>query len=72
MTHFPHKFVPRSSLRSTSGTEVPSKPGSLRDLMWGRPVFKAPDLNPRPAFDSVPFTLAHVPSITRRAEIRRA
>lgn len=72
MTHFPHRFVPRSAASQPSGTSVPPKPGSLRDLMWGRPVFKAPDLNPRPVFDSVPFTPAHVPSITRRPESRRA
>jgi hypothetical protein len=32
-----------------------------RDILWGRPVFKAPELpNPRVAFDPLPFTAVRV------------
>jgi len=32
-----------------------------RDILWGRPVFKAPELpNPRVIFDPLPFTAVRV------------
>lgn len=32
----------------------------LRDLTWGRPIFKAPTLpNPRIVFDPTPFRFLH-------------
>ncbi|MBI3884939.1 MAG: hypothetical protein HY302_04325 [Opitutae bacterium] len=37
-------------------------PGALpRDVLWGRPLFKAPRLpNPRIAFDPLPFTATRI------------
>ncbi|MDD3179743.1 MAG: hypothetical protein PHQ04_05250 [Opitutaceae bacterium] len=55
MTHFPRKARDRA-------TPPPPLLGSVKqalagDLLWGRPVFKAPHLpNPRVAFDPLPFT----------------
>lgn len=55
MTHFPHKvrqprLVPLSGIHAS----VPSAP--MRDILWGRPLFKAPSLpNPRVAFEPLPF-----------------
>ncbi len=54
MTHFP-----RNSSKSPAAKPPGpvAKPRLLRDLMWGRPLFKAPALpNPRVAFDPLPFT----------------
>lgn len=54
MTHFPRNSAPRPAAKPPRPA---AKPGLLRDLMWGRPVFKAPALpNPRVAFDPLPFT----------------
>lgn len=59
MTHFPQQSPSRSA-RPTSGPGTSPTPGLLRDLMWGRPVFKAPALpNPRIEFD-LPFLPARV------------
>lgn len=59
MTHFPQKSAPRPA-QPASGTAAQPKPGLLRDLMWGRPVFKAPTLpNPSVEFD-LPFLPARV------------
>jgi len=56
MTYFPRASRPRAP-----GT---AKTGVLRDVLWGRPVFKAPHLpSPRAAFDPLPFTATR---ITRR------
>ena len=33
----------------------------MRDVLWGRPLFKAPTLtNPRVAFDPLPFTATRI------------
>lgn len=64
MTHFPH----HPSLRPAAtppGMRKPAAPAMMRDVLWGRPMFKAPSLpNPRIAFDPLPFTatrLTHRP-----------
>ena len=37
------------------------QPVLTRDILWGRPVFKAPELpNPRVTFDPLPFTAVRV------------
>ncbi|HYC71728.1 MAG TPA: hypothetical protein VEB66_11005 [Opitutaceae bacterium] len=60
MTHFPQKSAPRPA-KPANGTGASPKPGLLRDLVWGRPVFKAPALpNPRIVFDPLPFQAARV------------
>lgn len=47
----------------TEGTAVPTarKRFLQRDILWGKPVFKAPALpNPRVTPDALPFTAARV------------
>jgi hypothetical protein len=40
---------------------IPVKQAWTQDMIWGRPVFKAPKLpNPRTIFDPLPFTAARV------------
>jgi len=60
MTHFPHN----GRLQRATPTPAPStsaKSGLMRDVLWGRPLFKAPSLpNPRVAFDPLPFTAQRV------------
>lgn len=64
MTHFSQQPSSRSA-KPASAAGNSSKPGLLRDLMWGRPVFKAPVLpNPRIEFD-LPFLPARVTSPRR-------
>lgn len=63
MTHYPHK--PSSPLADAMGAATPKR-GDVRDVLWGRPVFKAPQLNPRIAFDPLPFTATRVTSYPRR------
>jgi hypothetical protein len=60
MTHFS-----RQSFRFAFGPPVhsPARPAVARDVLWGRPVFHAPTLNPRTQFDPLPFTAVRV---TRR------
>jgi len=42
-----------------------------RDILWGRPVFKAPELpNPRIIFDPLPFTAVRVTQPGRPADER--
>jgi|GEM_PF-2362732 len=42
--------------KNTPANATPTKAGRTRDLIWGRPVFKAPTLpNPRTIFDPMPF-----------------
>ena len=57
MTHFPHRSS-RPGAPATGAT-APAK-GGVRDVLWGRPVFKAPQLTVRPAADPLPFTAARV------------
>jgi hypothetical protein len=64
MTHFPHNGRPHRA-NPTTGTTGSSKPGLLRDVLWGRPLFKAPSLpNPRVALEPLPVTALRV---TRRS-----
>lgn len=60
MTYFPQPAQPRPAT-STPGSLVPVRPAMMRDVLWGRPLFKAPTLpNPRIAFDPLPFTAARI------------
>jgi len=61
MTHFPHNHP----LKPRQAESVPAfsavRPAVLRDILWNKPVFKAPALpNPRVAFDPLPFTAARI------------
>jgi hypothetical protein len=66
MTYFPQ----HSSLRLTalpSGGRASGNEAARRDVLWGRPIFKAPALpNPRHVFDPLPFTAARVTHPARR------
>lgn len=38
-----------------------NRPARMKDIVWGRPIFKAPALpNPRHVFDPLPFTATRV------------
>lgn len=57
MTHYPQATKQR--LAAKSGSTPLAQP--VRDVLWGRPLFKAPMLpNPRVAFDPLPFTANRV------------
>ena len=63
MTHFPHHS--RQRRLSPPQGAAPVSP-LTRDVLWGRPLFKAPALpNPRVAFDPLPFTVQRVPARPR-------
>jgi hypothetical protein len=64
MTYFPHNPLKRRpAVPAPAFASV--RPAILCDILWNRPVFKAPALpNPRIAFDPLPFTANR---ITRRA-----
>lgn len=57
MTH----FTQRLSRAATAGSAPRS--AATRDVLWGRPVFRAPQLNPRVPLEPLPFTANR---ITRR------
>jgi|UniRef100_UPI00404B71D4 hypothetical protein len=47
--------------KPTSPPLIPVKQAWTQDMIWGRPVFKAPSLpNPRTIFDPLPFAAARV------------
>lgn len=49
------KISPRATFTASNRLGLP------RDILWGRPVFKAPDLpNPRPRLEPLPFTAVRV------------
>jgi len=57
MTHYPQATKQRPGLRAGSLSAV----SPMRDVLWGRPLFKAPMLpNPRVVFDPLPFTATRV------------
>ena len=40
-----------------------TKPALAKDILWGRPIFRAPDLplpNPRAQFEQLPFTAVRI------------
>jgi hypothetical protein len=60
MTHFPHN-PSRRRLSAQADAVAPGRAALPRDVLWGRPLFKAPSLpNPRIVFDPLPFTAARV------------
>lgn len=62
--HFP-------SLPAERSAAVKSSRRLQRDILWGRPVFKAPELpNPRIIFDPLPFTAVRVTQPARPADER--
>jgi hypothetical protein len=60
MTHFPSNARQHRAASPASPLGA-AKPALMRDVLWGRPLFKAPSLpNPRVAFDPLPFTAQRV------------
>jgi len=58
MIHFPHNPLKRLAAASVFG---PVRQPFLRDVLWGKPVFKAPGLtNPPIPTDPLPFTVARI------------
>ena len=67
MTYFAHLSVKRPP-NSPAGMLASVRQVLNRDILWNRPVFKAPVLaNPRIVLDPLPFTATRV---TQRAEQR--
>lgn len=63
MNYFPHPTPLRPALPATKS----AAPAPTRDILWNRPLFKAPALmNPRVAFDPLPFTELRPVRVTRR------
>jgi hypothetical protein len=49
------------NLQSPPALHAPAKPALSRDVLWGRPLFKAPALpSPRINFDPLPFSSTRV------------
>ncbi len=50
-------FPPTPNYTQPPALHAPAAPALKRDVLWGRPLFKAPALpNPRISFDPLPFT----------------
>jgi hypothetical protein len=63
MIYFPHNPLRHATTVAQMLASV--RQATNRDILWNRPLFKAPALpNPRIAFDPLPFTAAR---ITQRA-----
>lgn len=63
MMPIPHRL---SRPGHAPGASVPAK-GAARDVLWGRPVFRAPQLNVRPPAEPLPFTTARITAAPREA-----
>ena len=64
MNYFPHHPFQPSGLPAVKSL-IPVRQTLTRDILWNRPLFKAPTVpNPRVVFDPLPFTA------TRPAPIR--
>ena len=62
MTYYPLNSPKRPP--ASAAAFAPARQATNRDILWNRPVFKAPVLpNPRVALDPLPFTASRV---TRR------
>lgn len=60
MTPFHHQAHQPPAIISPA-VLVPGRQARMRDVLWGRPLFKAPTLtNPRVAFDPLPFTATRI------------
>lgn len=47
--------------RPVAFASLPGRPPPERDILWGRPLFKAPEIpNPRPRLEPLPFTAVRV------------
>ena len=54
-------FRKNKLFRPDKSPPIPVKQAWMQDVIWGRPVFKAPVLpNPRTIFDPLPFTATRI------------
>lgn len=56
LSKLPPQHTPAPIIQAT-------KPALAHDILWGRPVFRAPDLplpNPRKLFGQLPFTATRI------------
>lgn len=59
MIHFPHNPLKRAATLALA--LAPVRQQFTRDVLWNKPVFKAPALaNPSIAFEPLPFTAARI------------
>jgi len=66
MIYFPHNPLRHATTPAQLLASV--RQSSTRDILWNKPLFKAPALpNPRIAFDPLPFTAARITSSRRSA-----
>lgn len=64
MIYFPHNPLKHATTPAQMLASV--RQSSARDVLWNKPLFKAPALpNPRIAFDPLPFTAARITSQRR-------
>lgn len=66
MTHFSQRHS-RAAAITAAGSALRS--AAMRDVLWGRPVFRAPQFNPRVPLEPLPFTANRV---TRRARAAKS
>jgi hypothetical protein len=67
MTHFPSHLRKRP-LAALVASLAPVREAMMRDILWGRPLFRAPVLiNPNVEVEPLPFTPTRV---TQRSERR--
>lgn len=66
MNYFPHQSP--SALPAVKSL-IPVRQTLTRDILWNRPLFKAPALpNPRVAFDPLPFTATRPVAVRSRRD----
>jgi len=64
MIHFPHNPFKHATTPAQMLASV--RQSSNRDILWNRPLFKAPALsNPSIAIDPLPFTAARITQRSR-------
>ncbi|AOS44818.1 hypothetical protein Verru16b_01887 [Lacunisphaera limnophila] len=68
MNYFPHQHL-QPSARPAVRALASVRQALNRDILWNRPVFKAPALaNPRIAFDPLPFTATRLTQLSARRD----
>lgn len=68
MNYFPHNHLKRSALPAAKAL-ASVRQALTSDILWNRPVFKAPALpNPRIALDPLPFTATRLTQLSVRRD----
>ena len=64
MNYFPHP-APHRPIRSALKSLAPLRQTLTRDVLWNRPLFKAPALpNPQVEFEPLPFTATRLTGLS--------